>query len=97
MRRREFIAGLGSAAAWPLSARAQQSALPVVGFLIPQSADEVYKNMTVPFLQGLKEAGYVEGQNVAVEYRYAEKPIRSAAGARNRSRPPPRIGAGNPR
>jgi putative tryptophan/tyrosine transport system substrate-binding protein len=63
---------LGSAAAWPVVARAQQPALPVVGFLIPQSADEVYKNMTVPFLQGLKEAGYVEGQNVHVEYRYAE-------------------------
>ena len=72
MRRREFIAGLGGAAAWPLVARAQQPVLPVVGFLIPQSADEVYKNMTVPFLQGLMEAGYVEGQNVAVEYRYAE-------------------------
>jgi putative tryptophan/tyrosine transport system substrate-binding protein len=72
MRRREFIAGVGSAAAWPLTTRAQQSALPVVGFLIPQSADEVYENMTAPFLQGLKEAGYVEGQNVAVEYRYAE-------------------------
>jgi putative tryptophan/tyrosine transport system substrate-binding protein len=63
---------LGSAAAWPVVARAQQRALPVLGFLIPQSADEVHKNMTVPFLQGLNEAGYVEGQNVAVEYRYAE-------------------------
>jgi putative ABC transport system substrate-binding protein len=72
MRRREFIVGLGSAAAWPVVARAQQPALPIVGFLIPQSADEVYKNMTVPFLQGLKEAGYVEDQNVHVEYRYAE-------------------------
>jgi putative ABC transport system substrate-binding protein len=72
MRRRQFIAGLGSAVAWPVVARAQQPALPVVGFLSPQSANEDYKNITVPFLQGLKEAGYVEGQNVAVEYRYAE-------------------------
>ena len=75
MRRRDFIARLGGAAAWPVAALAQQSVLPVVGFLIPQSAAEVYKNMTVPFLQGLKEAGYVEGQNVMVEYRYAENQL----------------------
>jgi putative ABC transport system substrate-binding protein len=72
IKRRQFIAGLVSAAAWPLAARAQQPALPVVGFLLPQSADDDYKNLTVPFLLGLKETGYVEGQNVAVEYRYAE-------------------------
>src|SRR5947207_3755276 len=71
MRRREFIVGLG-AAAWPLAARAQQPTVPVIGYLGAQSADDEYKNFTVPFLQGLKEAGYVEGQNVAVEYRYAE-------------------------
>ena len=70
--RREFIAGLGSTATWPLVARAQQPAIAVVGFLSSQSADDDYKNVTVPFLQGLKETGYVEGQNVAVEYRYAE-------------------------
>jgi putative ABC transport system substrate-binding protein len=75
MRRREFIAGLGSAAAWPLAARAQQRALPVVGFLSTQSAELDYKNVTVSFLQGLKETGYVEGQNVAVEYRYAENQL----------------------
>jgi putative tryptophan/tyrosine transport system substrate-binding protein len=72
MRRREFIAGLAGAAAsagLPLAARAQQPALPVVGFLGPQSADD-YKNVTVSFLQGLKETGY--GQNVAVVYGYAE-------------------------
>jgi len=72
MTRREFIAGLGSAVAWPLTARAQQPPLPVVGFLGSQSADNEYKYVIVPFLQGLKESGYVEGQNVAVEYRHAE-------------------------
>src|ERR1700746_2397975 len=72
MRRRTFIAGLGSVAAWPVVARAQQAAVPVIGFLSPQSADDDFKNITVPFLQGLKETGYVEGQNVAVEYRWAE-------------------------
>jgi putative ABC transport system substrate-binding protein len=75
MRRREFIAGLGSAAAWPIVARAQQGAMPVIGFLSAQSAEADYRNVTAPFLQGLKEAGYVEGQNVAVEYRYAENQL----------------------
>ena len=68
MRRREFIAGLGSAAAWPMVARAQQAAMPMIGFLSSQSADKI---VTVPFFQSLKETGYVEGQNVAVEYRSA--------------------------
>jgi hypothetical protein len=73
MRRREFIAGLGgTAVTWPLAARAQQHPLPVIGYLGTQSADIDYKNVTVPFLRGLTETGYVEGQNVAVEYRYAE-------------------------
>jgi putative ABC transport system substrate-binding protein len=70
MTRREFIVGLGSAAAWPLAARAQQPAVPVIGYLATQSADD--PRLTVPFFLGLKEAGYVEGQKVAVEYRYAE-------------------------
>jgi putative tryptophan/tyrosine transport system substrate-binding protein len=72
MLRREFIAGLGSAAALPLVARAQQPALQVIGYLGAQSADDEYKNFTVPFFQGLKETGFVDGQDVAVEYRWAE-------------------------
>jgi len=72
MRRREFIAGLGSAAAWPLAARAQQPATPVIGFLSAQSAELDYRNVTVPFLQGLQKTGYVVGQNVEMEYRWAE-------------------------
>jgi putative ABC transport system substrate-binding protein len=71
IRRRELIAGLGSAAAWPVVARAQQAAMPVIGFLSSQSAD-ASKSLIIRFLQGLKEAGFVEGQNVAIEYRWAE-------------------------
>jgi putative ABC transport system substrate-binding protein len=74
IRRREFVAALGSAAAWPLVARAQQPAMPVIGFLLPQSAGD-YKTQIVVFLQALKEMGYVEGQNVAIEYRWAENQI----------------------
>ena len=62
---------IGGAAAWALASRAQQP-LPVIGYLGQPSADDDYKNVTVPFLQGLKETGFVEGQNVAVEYRWAE-------------------------
>jgi ABC-type uncharacterized transport system substrate-binding protein len=71
MKRRTFIAGLGSAAAWPVVAWAQQTAVPVVGYLGSLSADDD-SNRTAAFLQGLKETGYVEGQNVAIEYRWAE-------------------------
>jgi putative tryptophan/tyrosine transport system substrate-binding protein len=71
MLRRVFIAGLGSAAAWPVMARAQQAAVPVIGYLSPQSADDT-KGLTAAFLRGLKETGYVVGQNVAIEYRWAE-------------------------
>jgi putative tryptophan/tyrosine transport system substrate-binding protein len=71
MRRRDFVAGLGSAVAWPLTARAQQRPTPVIGLLSAQSADGS-KNGIVAFLQSLKESGFVEGHNLAVEYRYAE-------------------------
>jgi putative ABC transport system substrate-binding protein len=72
MRRREFMALLGgSAIAWPVIAQAQQSAMPVVGFL-SSASPELYADRLRAFGQGSKEAGYIEGQNVAIEYRWAE-------------------------
>src|SRR5262245_66568949 len=95
MRRRDFIRWVGSAAAWPLVARAQQPALPVVGFLHSQLAD-TYGDRLRPFRQGLKEAGYVEGQNVAVEYHSAEgQPDRLRALAAELVRRPVAVVAGN--
>ena len=74
MRRRTFIAGLGSAAAWPMVAHAQQPAMPVIGFLSSRSADDGLR-ITALFLQSLKENGYVAGQNVTIEYWYAENQL----------------------
>jgi putative ABC transport system substrate-binding protein len=72
MRRREFIAGLGgAAAAWPVVARAQKAAIPVIGFLHPTSPDANADRLR-GFRQGLKDVGYVEGESVAIEYRWAE-------------------------
>jgi putative tryptophan/tyrosine transport system substrate-binding protein len=71
MRRRDFIAGLGSAAAWPVVARAQQAAMPVIGYLAPESRSSA-AYLVQSLRQGLNETGLVEGRNVTIEYRWAE-------------------------
>jgi putative tryptophan/tyrosine transport system substrate-binding protein len=74
MRRRDFIKGIASSAAtaWPLAAQAQQQPMPVIGFLHIGTADAYTNRALTAFRTGLKETGYVEGQNVTIEYRFAE-------------------------
>ena len=73
IRRREFITLLGGVAvAWPLTVRAQQSAMPVVGFLEIRSPEMIIERLRA-FRQGLREAGYVEGENLTIDYRWAEQ------------------------
>src|SRR5215471_3394460 len=71
MRRREFVAFLGGAVAWPVSARAQQPTIPVIGFVSGGSPD-TFGYLVSAFRQGLNDTGYVEGRNVAIEFRWAE-------------------------
>jgi putative tryptophan/tyrosine transport system substrate-binding protein len=71
MRRRELIAGIGGAVAWPVVARAQQPALPVIGFLHP-TLETIFPERIAAFRAGLAELGYIEGQNVVIDYRRAK-------------------------
>src|SRR5262245_55148965 len=76
MRRREFIAGMAgsAAAAWPVTARAQQARTPIIGFLGRATANE-FAYLVAAFREGLAETGYFDGQNVAIEYRWADQRI----------------------
>jgi putative tryptophan/tyrosine transport system substrate-binding protein len=69
IRRRQFIAGVGSAAAWPVGARAQQRTMPIIGYIAPFDDSSAPGRSLIAFRKGLSETGYVEGQNVSIEYR----------------------------
>src|SRR5262245_42765623 len=87
LRRRDFITLLGgAAAAWPVAARAQQPAVQVVGFLDPRSPDAMTERLR-GFRQGLRDTGHVEGENVAIEYRWAENQVGVWQPAMTSSRP----------
>src|SRR5438132_11855536 len=73
LKRREFVTILGAAAAWPLAARAQRTTRPIVGFLNSASADK-YAYLAAAFRQGLNDLGFVDGQNITIEYRWAAGP-----------------------
>jgi len=72
LRRRDFVALAGAAVAWPLAARAQPAAMPVIGFLEPTSPDDETVGRLRAFRQALRDAGFLEGENVAIEYRWAD-------------------------